>query len=112
KIPVLAALAARPDAAARALYQPLAQSIKNNRFASPEARRIVYSSAELSEIAPLAKDPLVGPYVYKAMLRAPKHAEAADWRVAAFDRSTPETMVDALGAWLANPPGGGAAAKR
>jgi hypothetical protein len=27
-----------------------------------------------------------------------------DWLVGSFDRLSPDTLVDALGAWLANPP--------
>ena len=104
RVPVLAALAVRQDAPARALYQPLARPSRKTDYAAPEARRIVYSSADLAEIQPLAKDPVIGLYVYKALLRAHRHAEAADWIIAAFDRSPPETLVEAFGAWLAAPP--------
>ena len=41
---------------------------------------------------------------YKALLRAKRHAEASDWLIANFDRLSPDTAVDLLGAWLANPP--------
>lgn len=104
RVPVMAALAARHDAAARALYQPLAQTARKDRFAPAEIRRIAYSTAEPSELLAQLKDPVVGIYAYKALIRARRHGEAVEWLVSAFDRSSPETMIDAFGAWLANPP--------
>jgi TonB family protein len=104
RLPVLAALAARQDPAGRALYQPLAETVKKDPYAPPEARRIVYANADASELVPLGKDPVLGIYAFRALLRARRHAEAMDWLVASFDRLPPETVVDALGAWLANPP--------
>jgi hypothetical protein len=41
---------------------------------------------------------------YKALLRAKRHQEAIDWLVANFDRLSPDTAVDLLATWLANPP--------
>jgi TonB family protein len=108
RMPVLAALAARQDPAGRALYQPAAETVKKDPYASPEARRIVYAGADASELVPLGKDPLLGVFAYKALLRAHRHTEALDWLVGAYDRLTPDTLVDALGAWLANPPARGA----
>jgi hypothetical protein len=52
----------------------------------------------------LGKDPVLGIYAFKALLRAHRHTEAIDWLVGSFDRLPPDTLVDALGAWLANPP--------
>jgi TonB family protein len=104
RMPLLAALAARQDAAGRALYQPLAEGVKKDPYASAEARRIVYASADAGELAAFGKDPLLGIFAYKALLRAHRHNEAMDWLVGAFDRLTPDALVDALGAWLANPP--------
>ena len=46
KLPVLAALANRQDPAGKALFEPLAQAVKKDPYASPEARRIVYANAE------------------------------------------------------------------
>jgi hypothetical protein len=105
RMPLLAALAARQDPAGRALYRPLADNIKQDSFASAEARRIVYATADLDDLARVAKDPLLGIYRYRALLRAGRHAEAMDWLIASFDRLAPDVMVDALAAWLANPPG-------
>jgi hypothetical protein len=106
KLPVLAALANRQDAAGKAMYEPLAQAVKKDPYASPEARRIVYARASADELkAMAAKDPSFGLLAYKALLRAQRHEEALDWLVANFDRSSPEMLVDALGAWLAMPPG-------
>jgi TonB family protein len=104
KMPLLAALAARQDPAGRALYQPLADGVKKDPYASPEARRIVYAGADAGELAAFGKDPVLGIFAYKALLRAHRHAEAMDWLAGAFDRLPPDTLVDALGAWLANPP--------
>ena len=104
RLPLLAALAARQDPAGRALYQPLAEHVKKDPYAAPEARRIVYANADASELAPLDKDPVLGIFAYRALLRAHRNAEAMDWLVGSFDRLPPETLVDALGAWLASPP--------
>jgi TonB family protein len=105
RVPVLAALAARTDAAGHALYLPAAAAVKKDPYASPEARRIVYASADVNELVPLMKrDPTLGLQAFKALLRAQRRAEAMDWLVGSFDRLPPETLVDAFGAWLANPP--------
>ncbi|HMC94255.1 MAG TPA: hypothetical protein VKO16_05735, partial [Polyangia bacterium] len=104
RVPVLAALAARQDAAGRALYQPTALAVKKDPYASPDARRIVYATADVNELLPLMKDPALGGLAFKALLRAQRYAEAMSWLVASFDRLPPETLVDAFGAWLANPP--------
>lgn len=102
KMPVLMALSQRKDA--RAVYQPLAEAVKKDPYAAPAAKQVVYGAADFSELQPLMKDPAVGLLAYKALLRAGRHAEAMDWVVSNFDRLTPETLVDAFGAWLANPP--------
>jgi len=105
RVPVLAALAARTDAAGHAIYLPAAAAVKKDPYASPEARRIVYASADVNELVPLMKrDPTLGLQAFKALLRAQRRAEAMDWLVGSFDRLSPETLVDAFGAWLANPP--------
>jgi pyrimidine deaminase RibD-like protein len=67
--------------------------------------RIVYAVADPSELAPLAKDPVVGILNYKALLRARRHTDAMNWLTTSFDRLQPETLVDVLAAWLASPPG-------
>jgi TonB family protein len=104
RLPLLAALAARQDPAGRALYQPVADNVKKDPYAAPEARRIVYATADANELMALGKDPVLGIYAFKALLRAHRHTEAIDWLVGSFDRLPPDTLVDALGAWLANPP--------
>ena len=65
---------------------------------------LVYASADLKDLLPLMKDPTIGLQAYKALLRVQRHAEAMDWLVRSFDRLSPEMLIDALGAWLANPP--------
>jgi TonB family protein len=102
---VTAALAARTDPAGRALFQPLADGVKRDQRAPPDARMLVYAAAGTDELLPLARDPVVGILAYKALLKAKRHQEAADWLVASFDRLQPGVLVDAFGAWLANPPG-------
>jgi TonB family protein len=104
RTPVLAALAERTDAAGRALFQQEAAAIKKDPYASPEARRIVYANADVNELIPLMADPALGLQGFKALLRAQRHAQAMDWLVKSFDRLPPETLIDAFGAWLANPP--------
>ncbi len=105
RLPVLSALAARQDAPGRALFKPVADRIKQDPYARPELRRIAYEVADPSELAPLAKDPIVGILNYKALLRAKRHGDAMAWLTSSFDRLSPEAMVDALSAWLAAPPG-------
>jgi hypothetical protein len=110
RLAVLAALGGRHDAPARALHQQLAESIKKDPHASGEARQAAYANAEADELLPLARDPVVGVLAFKALVRARRHQEAADWLVASFDRLPPAQLVDALGAWLASPPSRMAAA--
>jgi HEAT repeat protein len=101
---VMAALAERRDPPARALFQPLAVAVKKDPHASNEARLVAFSGANADELLPLAKDPVMGLPAYRALLAARRHQEAADWLVGSFDRLGPDTLVDAFGAWLANPP--------
>jgi TonB family protein len=104
RLPVLAAMAQRRDAPARPIYQAMATAVKNDPYASPAARQIVYGNADLAELQPAMKDPVIGLLGFKAMLRAQRHAEAMDWLVSSFDRLQPDTLIEAFGAWLANPP--------
>ncbi|HEY4392706.1 MAG TPA: TonB family protein [Polyangia bacterium] len=104
RMPVLAALAERTDQAGRGLFQAAAASVKKDPYASAEARRIVYADADVKELEPLMNDPALGLLGFKALLRAQRHTEAMGWLVTQFDRLTPETLIDALGAWLQNPP--------
>ncbi|HVZ85955.1 MAG TPA: TonB C-terminal domain-containing protein [Polyangia bacterium] len=103
RLPILAALSTRQDAAGRALYQPAATRIKNDPYASAEARRIVYAAADVGELKPLMRDPTLGLMAFKALLRAQRRAEAMDWLVSSFDRLPPETLVEAFGDWLQPP---------
>jgi HEAT repeat protein len=106
RMAVMAALAERRDAPARALFQPLAVAVRKDPRASNQARLVAFSGADVDELLPLAKDPVMGLPAYRAMLAARRHQEAADWLVGSFDRMAPdETLVDAFAAWLANPPG-------
>jgi len=104
RMPVLAALSERSDQAGRALFQTAAATVKKDPYASAEARRIVYANADVKELQPLMTDPALGLLGFKALLRAQRHAEAMDWLVTQFDRLQPEVLIDALGAWLQNPP--------
>jgi TonB family protein len=104
RMPVLAALADRTDQAGRALFQTAAAAVKKDPYAPTEARRIVYANADVKELQPLMTDPALGLLGFKALLRAQRHGEAMDWLVSQFDRLPPETLIEALGAWLQNPP--------
>jgi TonB family protein len=104
RMPVLAALGQRTDQAGRALFQTAAAVVKKDPYASAEARRIVYANADVKELQPLMTDPALGLLGFKALLRAQRHSEAMGWLVTQFDRLPPETLIDALGAWLQNPP--------
>jgi hypothetical protein len=106
---VTGALAARQDEKGRALFKPLAVAAKKSSYTSPQMMALLYAAASADELAPMAKDPRLGILYFKALLKAKRHKEAADWLVANFDRLSPETLGEAFGAWLANPPVGVAA---
>jgi HEAT repeat protein len=102
--PVLRALAVRTDEKAVAAFKPLAASAKRSSRTSNDLRLFLYATSPVDEVMPLAKDPHLGILAYKAMLRAKRHKEAAEWLVGRFDHLSPEVLSDALGAWLAEPP--------
>jgi hypothetical protein len=101
---VLRALAARTDEKAVALFRPLATDAKRSSRTPNDLRLFLYATSPVDEVMALAKDPHLGILAYKAMLRAKRHKEAADWLVGRFDSLPPEVLSDALGAWLATPP--------
>jgi HEAT repeat protein len=101
---IIRALAGRKDERGRAMFKSLADPAKKSPYTSNELRAFLLSAAPLEELMPLARDPHLGILAYKAMLRAKRHKDAADWLVVAFDRVSPEVLGDAFGAWLANPP--------
>ncbi|HVU51416.1 MAG TPA: TonB family protein [Polyangia bacterium] len=101
---IIRALANRKDEAGRAMFKSLADPAKKSPYTSNELRAFLLAAAPLEELLPLAKDPHLGILAYKAMLRAKRHKEAADWLVFSYDRVSPEVLGEAFGAWLANPP--------
>ena len=101
---IVRALAGRQDERGRAMFKSLAEPAKKSPYTSNELRAFLLEAAPLEELMPLAKDPHLGILAYKAMLRAKRHKEAADWLVASYDRVSPEVLGDAFGAWLASPP--------
>ena len=104
KLAVTRALASRRDERGRALFKPLGDAAKRSPYTAHELRYFLYSTASIDELMPLAKDPHLGILAYKAMLRAKRYKEAADWLVTGFDRVSPEVLGEAFGAWLADPP--------
>jgi HEAT repeat protein len=104
RVAVTRGLAERKDDQGKALRAKAFESIRHDAYASAELRSLVYADAPAEELLKQPKDPLLGPLGYKALLRAKRHGEASDWLVANFDRLSPDTAVDLLGAWLANPP--------
>jgi TonB family protein len=111
KTAVTRALATRKDDKGRAMFKPLGDAARRSRYTPHELRMFLYASAPLEDLMPLVKDPHLGILTYKAMLRAKRHKEAAEWLVAGFDRLSPETLGEAFGAWLANPPASVASAQ-
>jgi TonB family protein len=101
---IIRALAHRKDEPGRAKFASLAEPAKKSPYTSNELRAFLLANAPLEELMPLAKDPHLGILAYKALLRAKRHKEAADWLVASFERVSPEVLGDAFGAWLASPP--------
>jgi len=104
RLAVTRGLVDRKDDPGKALRVKAFDSIRQDAYASAELRGVVYADASADDLMKQPKDPLLGPLGFKALLRAKRHAEAADWLVANFDRLSPDTAVDLLGAWLANPP--------
>jgi hypothetical protein len=104
KLAVTRALVERKDDKGRAMRTTALDAIRKDSYAAPELRAIVYAESTPEELLKQSRDPVVGPLAYKALLRAKRHAEATDWLVGQFDRISPETAVDVLAAWLANPP--------
>jgi HEAT repeat protein len=101
---VTRALAVRKDDKARALFRPLAAAAKKSAHTSHGFRLFLYANAPLEEVLPFAKDPYLGILAYKAMLRAKRYKDAADWLVSRFDRVSPEVLGEVFGAWLASAP--------
>jgi HEAT repeat protein len=106
KVAIIRALAGRKDERGRALFKPLGDAAKKSPYTSNELRVFLFAAAPVDELMPLAQDPHLGILAYRAMLRAKRHKEAADWLVSNFDRVSPEVLSQALGAWLASPPTG------
>jgi len=104
RVAVTRGLAERKDDPGKALKTKAFDSIRRDAYASAGRRGLVYADATPDELLKQPRDPLLGPLGFKALLRAKRHAEAADWLVANFDRLSPDTAVDLLAAWLANPP--------
>ena len=104
RVAVTRGLAERKDDQGKALRAKAFESIRHDAYASAELRGLVYADAPAEELLKQPKDPLLGPMGYKALLRAKRYGEASDWLVANFDRLSPDTAVDLLGAWLANAP--------
>jgi hypothetical protein len=112
RLAVARGLAERKDDQGKALRAKAFESIRHDAYASAELRGVVYADAPPEELLKQPRDPILGPMGYKALLRAKRHAEASDWLIANFDRMTPDTAVDLLGAWLANRPATATPTKR
>ena len=104
RLAVARAVSGRTDDAGRALFRQLTGYAKQDPYASAEMRALAYAGDEEDELVPLARDPVLGPLAFKALVRAKRHREAADWLVASFDRLTPDALADLFAVWLANPP--------
>jgi hypothetical protein len=104
RLAVTRGLVERKDDPGKALKAKAFESIRHDGYASPELRGLAYADAPVDELLKQPRDPLLGPMGFKALLRAKRHADAADWLIANFDRLSPATAVDLLGAWLASPP--------
>jgi HEAT repeat protein len=104
RLAVTRGLADRKDDPGKALRDKAFDTIRRDAYASPELRGLVYADASADELLKQPRDPLLGPLGFKALLRAKRHREAADWLVANFDRLSPDIAVDLLAAWLASPP--------
>jgi HEAT repeat protein/TonB-like protein len=104
RLAVTRGLLERKDDPGRQLRTKAIESIRRDSYASAELRGLVYADASPDELLKQPRDPLLGPMGFKALVRAKRHGEAMDWLVASFDRLSPDTAVDLLATWLANPP--------
>jgi HEAT repeat protein len=104
RLAVTRALVDRKDDKGRALRTTALEAIRRDSYPSAELRAILYAESTPDELLKQSRDPVVGPLAFKALLRAKRHGEATDWLTTQFDRLPPETTIDVLAAWLANPP--------
>jgi TonB family protein len=104
RLAVIRALAARSDAAARKLVEPILARARGNASEDPAVREMVMSLATPDELAGMASDPRLGPAVYRVWLRNNDRANAARWLLDNLVELSPEDRIAVLGDWIAVTP--------
>jgi TonB family protein len=104
RLAVVRALAARSDAAARKLVEPILARARANAAEDPAIREMVITVATPDELASMAADPRLGQAVYRAWLRNNDRASAARWLLDNLVELSPEDRIAVLGDWIAVTP--------
>ncbi|MEO5769705.1 MAG: TonB family protein [Polyangia bacterium] len=103
RVAVVAALARRGDAAARALVDPILQEARSNSSEDPAIRQLALNGSAAFELMAMSTDARMGLSVYEALLSAQLRAEGAQWLVNNVERLSPEERLTAFGDWIAEP---------
>jgi HEAT repeat protein len=98
------ALAARTDAPARALVEPILVAARTDRNEDPPIREMALASATPAELVGIGSDTALGIVAYRALVRANLREEAARWLLTNLEQLSPEDRIAALGDWIAEPP--------
>jgi len=95
------ALAARHDAAARALVDPILQAAVTDATEDPGVRLLAIPLADTKQLTAMTADPVLGRPAYQALLRVNARQEAARWLLANFEGSPAGERIGILGDWIA-----------
>lgn len=98
------ALAARQDAPARALVEPILVAARANPAEEAAIRELTIPAATSDDLVRLSADPRLGSVAYRALLRTNHRPEAARWLLSNLEQLSPDDRITVLGDWIAEPP--------
>ena len=104
RLAVVKALAARSDAGARAMVEPILTAARADRSEDPALREMALGAAAPAELVGIGSDAALGVVAYRALVRANLREEAARWLLTNLEQLSPEDRIAALGDWIAEPP--------
>lgn len=104
RVAVVKALAARTDAASRALVEPILTAARTNTAEEPALREMALASATPGELTGISADPNLGVVAYRALLRANLREEAGRWLLTHLEQMSVEDRIGVLGEWIAEHP--------
>ena len=97
------ALAARHDANARGLVDPILHEAVTNAAEDPGVRLLSIPLADAKQLVAMSADPSLGRAAYQALLRANARQEAAHWLLSNFEALSAGERIGVLGDWIAAP---------